>query len=63
MTAASPAPSDAIRLLAGWIAADLRDGAPVLAQPTSALRPPERRPGRPKSVPYAVASSSLAFAA
>jgi hypothetical protein len=54
---------DALRLLAGLIAADLRAGSPVLAQPTPSAHAEPRRPGRPKSTPYAVVAAPLARAA
>lgn len=56
-------PSDALCLLAGLIAADIRGGSPLLAVPLPAPEVPERRRGRPKSVPYAVAASPIAIAA
>ncbi len=61
MTAESPI--DALRLLAGLIAADLRVGSPVLALPLPAgdAAPPGR--GRPKSIPFAVAAIRTARAA
>ena len=54
---------DALRLLAGLIAADLRAGSPVLAQAAPPAQAERRRPGRPKSAPYAVVSAPLARAA
>ena len=54
---------DALRLLAGLIAADLRAGSPVLAQPTPPAQAERRGPGRPKSTPYAVVAAPLARAA
>ncbi len=54
---------DALRLLAGLIAADLRAGSPVLAQPTPPAQEERRRPGRPKSTPYAVVAAPFARAA
>ena len=54
---------DALRLLAGLIAADLRAGSPVLAQPAQPTEAPRRGPGRPKSIPYAVVAAPLARAA
>jgi hypothetical protein len=54
---------DALRLLGGLIAADLRAGSPVLAKPTPPAQAERRRPGRPKSIPYAVVAAPLARAA
>lgn len=54
---------DALRLLAGLIAADVRTGGPVLAVALPAVEPRARGRGRPKSVPYAVAAISLSIAA
>lgn len=56
-------PIDALRLLAGLIAADLRVGSPVLAMPLPASEGPTRGRGRPKSIPFAVAAVRTARAA
>lgn len=56
-------PIDALRLLAGLIAGDLRAGSPALAKTLPSAEEPVRRRGRPKSVPYAVAATPLARAA
>ncbi len=61
MSAGSP--TDALRLLAGLIAADLHAGSPALAVPLPPTEEPARRRGRPKSLPYAVAATPLARAA
>jgi len=60
---APTAPIDALRLLAGLIAADLRDGSSLLAVPVPPPVAPQRRRGRPKSVPFAVAVAPVAIAA
>jgi len=56
-------PLDALRLLAGLIADDVRAGSPVLAMPSAVVEPPARKRGRPKSIPYAVAAREAARAA
>ena len=58
-------PIDALRLLAGLIAADLRAGSPVLALPLPlpGAEEPARGRGRPKSIPFAVAAFRVARAA
>lgn len=61
MTASTP--MDALRLLAGLIAADVRNGGPLLAVALPAVEPRARGRGRPKSVPYAVAAISPSIAA
>lgn len=59
----APYQHDSLRLLAGLIAADIRDGSPLLAVPTPSPEAPQRRRGRPKSVPFAVAAAPIAIAA
>ena len=56
-------PIDAVRLLAGLIAADLRAGSPVLTLSLPAADAPARGRGRPKAVPFAVAAVRAARAA
>lgn len=57
------APIDALRLLAGLIAADIRCGSPLLAVSAPLPETSQRRRGRPRSVPFAVAAAPLAIAA
>ena len=54
---------DALQVLAGLIAADIRAGTPALAVRSSMANNAHRRPGRPKAAPYAVARMEVARAA
>ncbi len=60
---AAAAPTDALRLLAGLIAADIRGGGPLLAVPLPVSDPRVRGRGRPRSVPFAITLAPLAIAA